>query len=253
MKLLINISLSTLFIIFSISCDQQSQNQKKDIQSSNQKTQNIQKKSQIPLQQPHINAEQAKLLERIFFYDPITKYPYCFQTKKDFNYEAWIHNEISYKAVHAFIDSVMLEENRRLFKAIDSLNRVIFEIEKYGALGTIYDELYWNDEDGRYRAVGNYYSRNEYFSGWDKFNILTYVKSYDQPNNQDYSPFYMASHNKYTGDMIDRLEFDFEGTYNAIRDGRGTLVVYKDSIIHQLDGNTRKYLITDEGKFEEVK
>ncbi|NME71554.1 hypothetical protein [Flammeovirga aprica] len=53
--------------------------------------------------------------------------------------------------------------------------------------------------------------------------------------------------------MIDRISFDLEGTYNAIRDGRGTLVVYKDSIIHQLDGNTRKYLIIEKGMFEEVK
>ncbi|NME71552.1 hypothetical protein [Flammeovirga aprica] len=236
---LIYLSLSILSVISFISCDQQSQNQKEESQSS--------------IQQPQVSSKRAELVKKLFKGSPITAYPYSFKTLEDDDYTSWEQYGISYKLVYTFFDPTMIYENRRLFGIIDSLNDIINKTKIYEALGTIYDDLYWDDTTLEYNAIGDYYSRNELFTAWGKFNIITYIKKNNQLDNQDYSPFYMASHNKYTGDMIDRLEFDFEGTYNAIRDGRGALIVYKDSIIHQLDGNTRKYLITEEGKFEEVK
>ncbi|NME71553.1 hypothetical protein [Flammeovirga aprica] len=252
MKFLINISLSILFIIFSVSCDQQPQNQKKEKQSLNQQSQNQKKESQNSLQQLQISAEQIELVKDLYWGTPVTEYPYYYEITKNYGYESWKHNGFYPKTVHAFIDTTMLYENRRLFKAIDSLNLINEENNKYEALGTIYDKLYWYEEDGQYIASGNRYSQNKFFSGWERFNIITYIKVFNQVDKQEYSPFYLSSHNKYTGDMIDRLSFEFKGTYNAIRDGRGAFIIYKDSIIHKIDENTRKYLITEEGKFVKI-
>ncbi len=80
---------------------------------------------------------------------------------------------------------------------------------------------------------------------------MSYYAQYSKLSKEKVSPLYLSSHDKQTGEMIDRVGFDFYGLYDAIRDGEGSLTVYADSLVAQIKSYRWKYLITEAGSFEE--
>ncbi|UXX80877.1 hypothetical protein N7E81_07160 [Reichenbachiella carrageenanivorans] len=145
----------------------------------------------------------------------------------------------------------MYPENQRLFAIMDSLNELRRK-NNFEPLGSVYDAKYWDDEDLEYLASGFRYVRNKLFE-FDEFNILSYTKEDIDISCSEgcfTSDLYLSSHDKHTGQLIDRVSFDFYGMYEAIKENRGSLIVYQDSIVGVIDDQKWKYAISAEGKFE---
>lgn len=157
--------------------------------------------------------------------------------------------------VEQIVDPNINKEIDSIIDVVDSLNKVVETRNIYEALGTKYDEKFWNEDDGAYVTHGGYsYNANRMFDINDNIKLISLAKEDIEIKEAYYldmicSNFIFMTIDKWTAEPIDRIEIDFKKLYHALDKGTGSLVIKKDGIYLNLDGKETTYKITEEGKF----